>query len=167
MGGGVMSKPRTEQTFLQGRDNSWDAIIEPRTDNDLPVYVPICGPLEFVAATRNHENGEWGTQYRFTDPDGVPHTLAIPRAMLATAQNEVKARFLDEGLRITPEGLRALFIELLQWKQPTERIRCVSKIGWNGDRYALPDKIIGPGATEEVFQSAEFPTHLLRTSGTR
>ncbi|PYS12264.1 MAG: hypothetical protein DMG15_14825, partial [Acidobacteria bacterium] len=60
-----------ESRRFRNDSNGWWA-LETRGENIIKIFV--CGQVQFVSATRDHENSNWGTLCRFADSNGVQHT---------------------------------------------------------------------------------------------
>ncbi|AFC87391.1 DNA/RNA helicase, superfamily II [Frateuria aurantia DSM 6220] len=135
--------------------------------SDRPA-VWICAPLYIEAETRNADGGEWGRLLSFKDRDGKEHRWAMPCAMLATDGAELRAELLGQGLVIAnAPSARKLLMDYIQQANPAQRARSVSRTGWHGDVFALPDRTIGPTAAEAViFQTYAPGTAQLSTGGT-
>lgn len=128
----------------------------------------ICSPLVVVAGTRSDAGEEWGRLLRVTDPDGADHEWAMPMALLAGGGDEYRARLLALGLRLAP-GARAKqrLHEYLSETLPTDRVRCVSRLGWHGSVYVLPDATYGATGGEAVRMQTDAPLdHAYREAGT-
>jgi len=128
----------------------------------------ICGPLEVTAFTRNATGEFWGRLLNWTDAEGRVHTWAMPMSLLAGDGNEYRSRLLDGGLVISPgRKARELLTTYISTAQPKEWATCVSRVGWHGDVFVLPDETIGPTDGETiVFQSPYEAEHFFNVSGT-
>jgi uncharacterized protein (DUF927 family) len=129
----------------------------------------ICSHLEIAAYTRNSEGNDWGRLLRFEDNDGNSKATAVPMHQLAGDGQQVRGRLLDMGLRISTE--KSAHNRLSQYIQsyPVEtRALCVSRVGWHGRMYVLPDGCIGPMPSGEsvIFQSPEAHPVQFRCKGT-
>lgn len=59
------------------------------------------------------------------------------------------------------------FAEYLQSAPVTRRARCVTRIGWHGDTFVLPDIANGPAEVEEtIYQPPHEAIHYWTTQGT-
>jgi uncharacterized protein (DUF927 family) len=128
----------------------------------------FCSPLEVIAETRDIDGQNWGRLILATDRDGTPHEWAMPMEMLAASGEEYRRRLLNMGLELSPgrEPQRWLH-EYLTTARPQEKARCVSRIGWHGKTFVLPDQTLGDAKGERVLlQSVGALDHAFRTSGT-
>lgn len=128
----------------------------------------ICAPLYVEAETRNADGGEWGRLLVFTDRDGKVHRWAMPCAMLATDGAELRAELLGQGLVIAnSQHARKLLMDYIAQANPTQKARSVSRTGWHGEVFALPDRTFGPAAAEAViFQTTAPGAAQVATGGT-
>jgi putative DNA primase/helicase len=88
-------------------------------------------------------------------------------AMLAGDGNEYRTRLLDGGLYIAPgRRNRDLLTVCLQTVRPEIKALCVSRVGWHGDCFVLPDQTYGPPNSGEVLlQTAGDLDHHYAVSG--
>lgn len=122
-----------------------------------------CGPIEFIAKTRDVSGASWGTYVKWKDEDGKVHMLSIPQSWLAGDGSELRSILLDGGFFIshTPKG-RAAFMELISLAYIERRARAVSKVGWEGGIFVLPDRTIGGEHTQEIviYQGLDAIDHV-------
>ncbi|MGU0835133.1 DUF927 domain-containing protein [Pseudomonas aeruginosa] len=109
---------------------------------------PVCSRLEILARTRDDKGQSWGLLVEFDDPDGDAKRLNIPaRAMAGDFGKEVLGPLVDMGLRLAPartaRNSRNDLQSYLQGYESAERARLVTRLGWHGDAYLLPDRQIG------------------------
>jgi putative DNA primase/helicase len=138
---------------------------------DSPLLV--CGPLRVVAATHDASGRAWGVLLEWTDPNGLRHEWAMPRAMLAGDGAEARAQLLDGGLFLASgRNARAKLVELLTRCNPAERVHVVPRIGWHavpgGRVFVLPGETIGDAGDRRVTLQTERPEAMppLAQSGT-
>lgn len=108
----------------------------------------VCSRLEILARTRDEKGHGWGLLVEFDDPDGASKRLNIPaRAMAGDFGKEVLAPLVDMGLRLAPvrtaRNSRNDLQSYLQGYDGSERARLVTRLGWHGDAYLVPDRQIG------------------------
>jgi putative DNA primase/helicase len=118
--------------------------------------VKICSSLRIEALTRDETSQAWGRWLALEDADGVTHHFAMPMAMLAGDGVELRRELLSQGLLIEPGNkVRAALISYITNAEPTERLRCVSKTGWNQGYFILGNTVIDDSPVDEqiVFQS--------------
>ena len=115
----------------------------------------VCSKLEITASTRDAKNESWGRLLEFDDSDGTHHAWAMPMEMLSGDGNEYRRTLLSMGLQIEPfSKARNLLSQYIQTAQVERRSRCVDRIGWHGNVFVLPDRVIGENDEERVlFQS--------------
>ena len=130
--------------------------------------IKICGRLEVVARTRDVRGDGWGRWLKFMDGEGRVHQWAMPMSLLAGDGSEYRERLLDGGLNISPgRNARELLTVYIQSMRAEALARCVSRVGWHGHSFVLPDATIGPEGAESVLFQTPFETeHFLNVSGT-
>jgi uncharacterized protein (DUF927 family) len=148
-----------------------------RLTDDAVVYVDpeaerepvrICGRLEIVARTSNANGEGWGILLQWTDSAGRSHRWAMPMSLLAGEGNEYRSQLLDGGLFLAPgRKARELLTVYLQTMHSEAHVLCVSRLGWHGDAFVLPDEAIGPPDGPMIlFQTPVETDHYLNVSGT-
>lgn len=131
--------------------------------------VRLSARVDVVAATRDDQNENWGRLLRWRDSEGREHQWPMPQELLATDTGAVRARLLNGGLSFvtTNPRYRERFAEYLQSAPVTRRARCVTRIGWHGDTFVLPDIAIGPADAEEtIYQPPHEAIHYWTIKGT-
>jgi len=119
----------------------------------LPAY-KICSPLYVIAKTRDTSSNEWGYLLQFNDPDRCIKRWAMPAKMLAGDGNQYRADLLAQGLLIEPGvKVKNLLTTYIQTADISERVRCVERIGWHDKVYVLPDRTLGQGDEQVLFQT--------------
>ncbi|WP_434706838.1 DUF927 domain-containing protein [Pseudomonas sp. D4-18] len=116
---------------------------------------PVCSPLEILARTRDDKGHNWGLLVEFDDPDGEKKRWNIPaRNMTGDFGKDVLGPLVDMGLRLpgTRSGRNARndLQSYLQGFDSKERARLVTRLGWHGAAYLLPDQQIG-NSHEHLF----------------
>jgi putative DNA primase/helicase len=110
--------------------------------------------LEPLAETRDRDNRNWGKQLEVIDGDGVRHVWVMPAKMGPNVGDGVQFRseLVDRGLKIAagPKARSRLSDYVTVWR-PSRKVRCVTRTGWSGDAFVLPDKAYG-GSEEIVAQ---------------
>ncbi|MNZ23756.1 hypothetical protein D3C78_408810 [compost metagenome] len=132
---------------------------------------PVCSWLEIKARTRDGNGGSWGLLVEFDDPDGDRKRLNIPaRAMAGDFGKEVVGPLVDMGLRLAPvrtaRNARNDLQSYLQGYDSTERARLVTRLGWHGDAYLLPDRQVGQSGEHLHFYEAGAQLPPISQAGT-
>jgi putative DNA primase/helicase len=147
-----------------------DGIFFRRDADGTADPVRISSRIDVVAKTRNHGSDEWGRVLAWKDEEGRHHQWAMPMEFLACDAAGVRARLLAGGLPFisTNSRMRERFSEYLQTAPTDKYIRCVSRIGWSGNSFVLPDMVIGPKDGEQLlYQPANDSfQHYWHTRGT-
>jgi uncharacterized protein (DUF927 family) len=131
-------------------------------------WVRACSRLEVVALTRSDAGEDWGALLRWQDADGRTHEWAMPWELLARADgSDWLAALLSGGLIVAPgRKARQRLHEYLTTTRPPARVRCVSRVGWHGHVFVLPDVALGASAESVRLQTAAPLNHAFRSSGT-
>lgn len=159
-------KPKPLLFYLpnhQKRDDGY--YLLPSSDGG--VAYRYCGPIEFIAKTRDTAGASWGTLVRFYDADGKVHIISIPQAWLAGDGGELRQALLDQGFYIAPTAKgRAAFMELLSLVWIDARARAVLKVGWADEAFVLPDHSIRTDHENLViYQGPDALDHVYRVNG--
>lgn len=127
----------------------------------------VAGKFEVVAETRSAEGDNWGILLSWSDNDGRDHAWAMPRALLAGDGAEIRRALLDGGLYLNPTRRgRDLLLQFLSEVVVDPRVRAVSRIGWHGEQFVLPDQAFGGNARDKiVLQSDRQAEDPLSVSG--
>lgn len=132
---------------------------------------PVCSRLEILARTRDEKGQSWGLLVEFDDPDGDKKRLNIPaRSMAGDFGKEVVGPLVDMGLRLAPvrtaRNSRNDLQSYLQGYDSSERARLVTRLGWHGDAYLLPDRQIGNSHEQLHFYEAGAQLPPITQAGT-
>jgi hypothetical protein len=128
----------------------------------------VCSEIEVVAETRNVDGEEWGRLLCITDRDGRRKEWSMPMAMLAGDGTGYRERLLSIGLVMAPGRFaRDALHEFISTAQPHDKARCVTRVGWHGTAFVLPDCTIGETQGERILlQTSGVLDHAFRTRGT-
>ena len=128
----------------------------------------ICSSVEVVGETRDARNESWGRLVEVKDRDGIVHKIALPMTLFAGDGTELRQALLSVGLEISPaKRSRELLSHYIQMTHPSQRFRCVTKIGWHGSSFVLPDVAHSTDTSEPLlFQAPTAVEHFLETKGT-
>lgn len=132
---------------------------------------PVCSPLTIMARTRDDKGGNWGLLVEFDDPDGAKKRLNIPQsAMAGEFGKEVLSPLVNMGLRLagsrSGRNTRNDLQSYLQGYDSADRARLVTRLGWHGDAYLLPDQQIGASTEHLHFYEAGTPLPPISHAGT-
>lgn len=128
----------------------------------------ICSRMDVVKQTRDDRGEGWGRLLRWRDREGREHRWPMPMSLLAGNGDEYRARLLDGGLEIEPgKNARGFLTTYIQTASCSSQARCVSKLGWHGDVFVLPDCAIGgsEGREEYIYQSPFEAEHHFNVHG--
>ena len=116
----------------------------------------ICSPIHIEAQTMDQYGNNFGRLLRLRNSNGKWREWAMPMELLRSGGEELRGTLLGMGVLIDPYFFKNLSVYLLQTVPPKQTIHCVLNTGWfDRDAYVLPDKVIGPGAEQVVFQSPD------------
>lgn len=128
---------------------------------EVPTW--LCSPLKVSALTRDIKSKQWGRYIEVLDADGVTHTFAMPMEQLIG--NKFMHPLANCGLTFKAKSQPEVNDYLMKAK-PIQRARSVSKTGWYGELFVLPNKIIGKTDEKVVYQSSSFTPCNYDESGT-
>jgi putative DNA primase/helicase len=119
----------------------------------------VCSRLEILARTRDDKGHNWGLLVEFDDPDGDKKRLNISASSMAgDFGKEVLGPLVNMGLRLagsrSGRNARNDLQGYLQGYDSSERARLVTRLGWHGDAYLLPEQQIGASAEHLHFYEA-------------
>ncbi|KIQ03915.1 MULTISPECIES: DUF927 domain-containing protein [Pseudomonas] len=132
---------------------------------------PVCSRLEILARTRDSKGHNWGLLVEFDDPDGDRKRWNIPqRCMAGDFGKEVLGPLVDMGLRLagtrTGRNSRNDLQSYLQGFDSAERARLVTRQGWHGEAYLLPNRQIGNSVEHLHFYEAGAQLPPIEQAGT-
>lgn len=159
--------PRTGGRFRVDDSGTW---YDPPDNSEAPPTW-LASQIRLLAASRDDHGAEWGTVVDVVDADGVTHTWAMPRELLADGGAGVWRELyrLGASVAMSPKA-RGLLTSFLSEVTPTARARCVSRTGWHevaGTHvYVRTDGVIGGCPERVVYQSASAVTVDCAISGT-
>ncbi|PNG35305.1 DNA/RNA helicase, superfamily II protein [Pseudomonas protegens] len=109
---------------------------------------PVCSPLEIIARTRDEKGHNWGLLVEFDDPDGAKKRWNIPaRTMTGDFGKDVLGPLVDMGLRLagsrSGRNARNDLQSYLGGFDSAQRARLVTRLGWHGNAFLLPEQQIG------------------------
>lgn len=128
----------------------------------------IAGRLTVAARTRDLDGTSWGLLLEWRDDENRLHRWPMPKSMLAGDGASIREVLLNRGLYLSPDPkARARLLEFLSSVTTTRKARAVSKVGWAGEAFALPDRTFGDTHGDRIIlQGTEIGTHQYRSSGT-
>lgn len=120
---------------------------------------PVCSPLEILARTRDDKGHNWGLLVEFDDPDGEKKRWNIPaRTMTGDFGKDVLGPLVDMGLRLagsrSGRNTRNDLQSYLQGFDSAQRARLVTRLGWHGNAFLLPEQQVGSHAEHLHFYEA-------------
>jgi uncharacterized protein (DUF927 family) len=132
---------------------------------------PVCSRLEILARTRDGTGNNWGLLVEFDDPDGDKKRLNISASSMAgDFGKEVLGPLVNMGLRLAPvraaRNSRNDLQSYLQGYDSAERARLVTRLGWHGSAYLLPDRVVGEGGEHLHFYEAGAALPSISQAGT-
>lgn len=141
--------------------------IDKQTGEPLATFETwFSSPLHVDAITFDGQSNNFGYLLRFKNAIGQWREWAMPMELLAGDGVPLRAELLAMGVRLDPDMAKHHLPKYLQWREPKRRMHCALQVGWCGDSFVLPDKVIGPRAMDVVFQSGERGHHEHTQAGT-
>jgi putative DNA primase/helicase len=129
--------------------------------------VYVCSRLDVLAETRDTAGQSWGRLLAIRTREGQVNQWAMPMSMLAGSGEGYRAELLNLGLEVAPgTKARNYLQEYISTTHPTERARCVDRLGWHGSAFVLPDRTFGGDSSERVlYQTGAHQDHQFNSSG--
>lgn len=115
----------------------------------------ICSPLHIDAVTADGQSNNFGRLLRFKNTHGIWREWSMPMELLRADGAELRGELLSMGVLIDASAGRNLLGQYLQAIPPNRRVQCALQVGWCNDSFVLPDVVIGPNASDVIFQSGE------------
>ncbi|MEO1656719.1 MAG: DUF927 domain-containing protein [Pseudomonadota bacterium] len=138
-------------------------------DRDAEDYSFLCPPIEVEALTRSAGSENWGRLVSFKDPDGVDHQFTISMADVSADSGAEVIRILARHGFAVPmdRKRRGLLLSFLASEKPTERFRCVERLGWSEGTFVLPGQSWGPQSGDPILWQPEGgqPDHAFVSKG--
>lgn len=138
--------------------------MDVKPDGDMS-ETRIGPPLHVKGMTRDSDGNEWGLMLEWTDPDGKKHLWAMPIDLLFRQNSEWFSILASGGWLGNPLAKKKL-VEFFSAVRPVKRIRCVPRIGWEGNAYILPEAVYGRTESENIVLQASNQSGLYRCAGT-
>jgi len=121
----------------------------------------VCDRLEVLALARDMHDKGAALLLDFDTSFGRGRRWLMPLAMLAGDGASYRAELLDMGFHApTDNNRRRWLTEYLQSRRPTERVRLVDRVGWQGRAYVLPRETLtrtaGDGEDQDAHERLMF-----------
>lgn len=118
----------------------------------------VCGELKVVGLARNAQENEAAFLLEFVTNFGKVRRWLMPLTMLAGDGNAYRTALLNQGFMTPTDARRRAWLTEYLQSRPTESlelIRHVSRVGWVGRVYVLPNETIGtnPDGEQVIFHS--------------
>jgi putative DNA primase/helicase len=150
--------------FTLGSNAVWWHGID-KDGEQLPPYW-VCPPLEVTAYLRDLNSENWGRLLVFRDKDGLAHRWGMPMRLLSGGCDEMRAELLRLGFDVpVQQKNRNHLTDYIQQSRPERSARCVERAGWHGRVFVMPERTIGDGDEEVLFQSETIGGHIYRECG--
>lgn len=122
--------------------------------DDDATEIKICSRIDVVALTRDPDSSNWGMELRFSDPDEVMKSWALPTELLASTGDSYRASLLKMGAALEPsKKARDGLASYLMAARPEARALSVKMPGWFNGLFVLPNGVYGQSAERVVFQT--------------
>lgn len=123
-----------------------------KDDDDNPHW--ICSRLDVEALVRDGASENWGRLLAWKDADRVQHRWSLPMELLKSDGADMRGELARMGLDIAPSiKARTKLSEYVVSAKPNARARCVTRTGWHGQVFVLPDRTIGKSKEMVIYQS--------------
>lgn len=138
------------------RPGVWYFGIKTRKENSEEVQIPtetwICSPIHVEAITHDRDHNNFGRLLNFRNSIDDWRKWSLPMEMLKGSGEEMRGVLLNMGVEIDPNSRNQLS-NYIQSQHPKKRIHCVTRTGWCGSSFVLPDQVIGLDRDGIIFQS--------------
>lgn len=109
----------------------------------------VCDRLEVLALARDMHDKGGALLLDFDSQFGRGRRWLMPLSMLAGDGAAYRAELLDMGFIAPTDGNRRRWLtEYLQSRRPTDRVRLVDRVGWQGRAYVLPRETLNPAQAD-------------------
>ncbi len=109
----------------------------------------VCGRLEVLALARDMHDRGGALLLDFDSQFGRGRRWLLPLSMLAGDGAAYRGELLDMGFMApTDNNRRRWLTEYLQSRNPTDRVRLVDRIGWQGRAFVLPKETLNPALAD-------------------
>ncbi len=141
--------------------------VEAFIDKDETSYwLDICGQMEIIAFSRTAESVGWGKRFKIVNADGQAVDVDLPAKELAGDGAALRETLLDNGLLVGTNKLqREKLLEYISLAKTSVRILDVDRVGWAGEIFVAPDRIIGNHPSGETVRYAGKMTSLVCATG--
>lgn len=138
------------------RPGVWYFGIKTRKENGEEVQIPteawICSPIIVEAITHDRDHNNFGRLLNFRNSIDAWRKWPLPMETLKGSGEEMRGALLNMGVEIDPNS-RSQLSNYIQSQHPKKRVHCVTKTGWCGGSFVLPDQVIGSDKDGIIFQS--------------
>ena len=147
------------------QDGIWWKTYDP--ENGKVKNFHVSGPLSIEGRTRDSNGEGWGYLLKFRDGDKKWRDWEMPASLLSGDGTAIAESLLSRGLWLgaMPKA-KKLLAEFIRSSSCGKRILCVSRIGWHGDAFVLPDQSFGGDGARILLQEAARHDHAFRVAGT-
>ena len=143
-----------------GKENG---IYKYKTKDDTPIETWLFSPLYVVAFTCDANGKNWGVLLHIKSPDNNWHEVAIPSSTINGYGSSYREIIFGLGLRIAPNAYKDLHTYITT-ANPNVILQSVSKVGWHGKTYVLPNEVFGEDDCKIILQTNTTENHF-RTRG--
>jgi putative DNA primase/helicase len=127
-----------------------------KTPDDQTNEIWISSHLEVMGYTRDPWGRAWGRLLRIKDPDGLEKTWPMSMEYMAGEGFDLRKQLFHLGVQLNMNKyVRHHLIQYLLTQTPSTRLRCVSRIGWVGESFLLPDCVYSTSTMESVLFQGE------------
>ena len=114
-----------------------------------PIRHKVSSPIKVTAMSRSIEQMNWGREIKLLTPDNFVHTLHLPTSAFSKGATDCFVLLAHYGLMAgSHKYSKSRLQRYLEAATPLKRVVSVSRIGWHGDTYVLPDRSYSPDGTE-------------------
>jgi putative DNA primase/helicase len=119
----------------------------------------LSSPIRVLALSRDGDNRNWGRLVEVRDADGRLHRWPMPAANLASLRgDDYRQALLSLGAQlahgsVAANALHRYLSAIVDFDgRSLPRVRAVTRLGWHGDCFVLPDRALG-GTDSIAYQT--------------
>jgi uncharacterized protein (DUF927 family) len=122
--------------------------------------IQVCGPLQVLALSRQHDGTDWGLLLEWPDYDGKVHQTVLTRALLVGNGEASRTLLMSSGLHIpasksSRDHMLRYLEKVFDYVKPRRVVAL--QTGWHGSEFVTPGKIYSPHAYSTLAFSSDSP----------
>ena len=145
----------------------YEAMIKIPEIGEIPEWRWLSSYIMITHQMRNEKSNGWSRIAEVIDSGGKHKKIIISMTELAGDGTDLRKLLLDEGVSLsTASAAKQKLLEYINLSFPKKTLLYVTKIGWTGRHYILPDKVYGDHSKEETQLNVGGKLPEFKQSGT-